>query len=696
MEYDEKKFQRMANKYALIIWIVIDAILSVAYLIEYLKHAKSLTFFLTFLAICWIPVLVGVIVLKIKGMHTQVFREVVAIGYGIFFAFTMFTAETMITFSYIFPVAGMLVLYKKKGLLIRCCILNCIVIIANAVRIYAMGLNVDRTMADVEVQLACTILCYVGYILSLTYITKTHESLLGSVKEQLKRVVETVHKVKGASNSIVDGMTVVRELAEENKDSANHVVKSMHTLSGNNEVLQDKAEYMLNTIDTINGQIENTSQLIQEMVVLMKQSVSRAKLSSEELEGVVASTTEMAELSTEVEAILKEFKEEFGMVKSETGTIEQITSQTNLLALNASIEAARAGEAGKGFAVVADEIRNLSNGTKSSSTSIMSALSHLEETSDKMMTSITKTLELININLEKIVQVNESVTGIRDDSIKLGGNVQIVDEAMREVEKSNKDIVENMHKVAEVMDVMTESIVDAESNTKIMRSKYEETSANVVVIEGVVENLVEDLGQGGFMELTDVKEGMYLIVKQFENGNDTEFRGQVVSTTEDTAIVKLAKTLKLEKNIIHNVKFIVSNGVYIWENVKITQEKTGNYKIKIEGNPNVLNRRKYPRMPISNKCTVAFDNTEKYATGHMVNISAGGFAFSTRNKDYADARNRLVNLTIDEIDLPHGNELSGHIIRITDNMGEYIIGCRMLEDRKDIRTYVDTNYKPEY
>ena len=48
----------------------------------------------------------------------------------------------------------------------------------------------------------------------------------------------------------------------------------------------------------------------------------------------------MSELSTELENVLQNFQQEFGMVKQETGTIEKITNQTNLLALNASIEAA--------------------------------------------------------------------------------------------------------------------------------------------------------------------------------------------------------------------------------------------------------------------------------------------------------------------------------------------------------------------
>ena len=159
--------------------------------------------------------------------------------------------------------------------------------------------------------------------------------------------------------------------------------------------------------------------LMEQVVELINASVEHADTSAKDLVEVVDTTNKMSELSKEVENILADFKEEFNGVKDETSTIDGITSQTNLLALNASIEAARAGEAGKGFAVVADEIRNLSNGTKESSGSIMQALSRLEETSAKMMDSIAQTIELIQLNIEKVSNVNRSVTKITNDAATL-------------------------------------------------------------------------------------------------------------------------------------------------------------------------------------------------------------------------------------------------------------------------------------
>ena len=206
----------------------------------------------------------------------------------------------------------------------------------------------------------------------------------------------------------------------------------------------------------------------------------------------------MAKLSGEVDDILHEFQQEFEKVKTETGTIEEINSQTNLLALNASIEAARAGEAGKGFAVVADEIRNLSDETQESSDRIMAALGHLGDTSGRMLESVKRILSIIQETQGKVVKVNDSVAGIAKDSNQIGQHIGVVDSAMQEVESSNRNLVDNMSQIESVMQVIQDCITNADDSTKIMLSKYEESSRNVNEIESVVGAMMEKLGIGGF------------------------------------------------------------------------------------------------------------------------------------------------------------------------------------------------------
>ena len=696
MEYDENYFKRSANKKAVGLWMWINTILTVVYILEWISGKRTPIYMLMFMVMCWAPVIVTFILIKIKGLETSLCKETIAVGYGLFFAFVCLTGKTNLTCMYVYPVAGMLMLYKDKFLLVRVGIANFLLITVRLVMQMMGGGLTKQDITEYEIMYMLVVLIYVAYVLSVAHIIKSEQALLGSVQENLDRVVKTVEEVKVASTAIVDGMTVIRELSDENKEGADDVVSNMEQLTFNNNALQERTDSSMQMTDKINAQVENVAGLIQEMVVLMEQSVANAKTSSAQLADVVASTNEMAELSGEVDQILKEFKNEFESVKQETGTIEQITSQTNLLALNASIEAARAGEAGKGFAVVADEIRNLSEGTKTSSNSIMSALEHLEQTSDKMTESITKTLALIQKTLENVLIVNESVNSITEDSIKLGDNIQVVDSAMREVEESNKHMVENMRQVGEVMGDITHSINVADDTTKVMRSKYEETSTNVIAIEGVVGDLIEKLGAGGFMGLEDLTVGMKMSVIDSDDKAKIEYKGALTSVDKNGYLTvgelkNQNNPFKYSKTAKYEIRVVVENGIYSWTDVKVT-EVDGGYKIQVKGNPSVINRRKYRRMPLKNDCTIAIRNTDKVLKGKMVNISANGYAFATYSKDITDCKGKHITLDISDFPVIKGKKLDSTVIRITNNNGEYIVGCRMLDDHRDIYNYVEANY----
>ncbi len=699
MEYNEEYFAKSANKKAMIIWLILGIVLTAAYVIEVVKGLRTINYYLLFVAMCWIPFLIGVLVLKVKGMGASIYKDIVAFGYGTFYTFVLMTTNTMLAVVFILPLTSMLILYKNRNFMIRCGVANIIVLIISIVKNYMGGLNSPSDLSNYEIQVAATVLCYVGYILSISHLNQSDGAMIDSVTDNLQRVVTTVEQVKEASIAVVDGVMVVRELAEENKEGARNVVSSMEDVAENNDALSRKIDSSMNMTEDIDSQVSHVAELTENIVKIIEKSVAHATKSSEDLSDVVESTNTMAKLSAEVEQILGEFREEFEMVKQETGTIEDITTQTNLLSLNASIEAARAGEAGKGFAVVADEIRNLSIGTQSSSSSILTALQHLETTSDKMTEAVTTILQLIHKTLEQMTTVNESVSAIAGDSKELGNGIQIVDIAIKKVEDSNKNMVDNMKQVQDIMETVREGVKDSESTTKTMLSKYAETSRNVVHIESVVGKLIEDLGVGGFMGLADIKKGMPLSIIVHGASVDKKCEAEVAEITEDGIFVRLSDGVtdfikSYREGQLYEIRVIVANAVYIWENIQISMAKNDNrfYQLLISSRPKVMNRRKHQRLILSNSCQITFEEDGSVFDGKMVNISADGFAFVAKAGEFENAVGKHIKVLIKNLESLGDIMIPGITTRSVEEAGKYTVGCRMPEENQKIREYVEEKY----
>ena len=703
MEYNESYFKAKSNAKARTVWLILIAIMTLSYGSETSQGLHSAKYYTTFLLMAWIPFFIGILVLKINGKSSSIYKEIVAVGYGAFYTYVILTTDSAIAFGYILPLTSMLILFKDRKYMIRCGIANELIVIVHLILHNVYGINPNIAQNDYYLQISTILLCYICYVVSIDHLNESDGALVNSIRDNLDRVVTTVGQVKGASSSIVDGVTVVRELADENKQGADSVVKSMEELTQNNDILYTKTMSSMDKTSDINTQVQNVATLIEKMVNLIQESIEHANLSAEELADVVTTTNTMADLSSQVEQVLENFKQDFDMVKEETGTIEGITFQTNLLALNASIEAARAGAAGKGFAVVADQIQGLSVETKNSSGRIRDALIHLDETSGKMTQSITQTLDLIQTTREKLTLVKDSVSSITQDSTTLGENIKVIDGAMKDVESSNQDMVDNMKQVCDTMDVMTKCINQSDDVSRTMLSKYEESAINVNKIETIVGKLMGELGTGGFMGISDAKPGMKVILIAKNGSSSFTAHGEVAESLDGgiTARLHVPSGSSIDtrnKNFTYELQVSVTNALYIWENAEISTmrgQASDMYKITVSTNPKVVNRRKYPRMPLSNKCTITVKQTGKQYNGQMINLSAGGFAFSVRDNFFASAIGSDITLSIPDLPVENARQLEGHIIRSTDDENIFIVGCRMPEDNTAVEQYVRNNYQGE-
>ena len=463
MTYDENVFKEKANRKARKIWIVFAVLLSANYGSDASGGLYPTTSYLIFLALCWLPLIFGEVLLRVKGWATELYRYDLVIGYGIFYTFVICTTASPIAFTYILPVTSLLVLYKNRKFMIGCGIANALIIVGAAVYRYMLGFNSASDMKNYQLQLSCIILCYICYVMSIRHLNESDGAMTDSIRADLHRVVTTVEQVKSSSNIILDGITVVRELASENKH---------------------------NIVDTI--------------------------------------TT---------------------------------------------------------------------------------CITHSSRTSERML------------------------------------------------------------------------------------SKYQETADNINTIEDVMENMMCDLGIGGFMGIEDIKPGMKIDL-QLVGQEDVQYLGELIEQLPEGLLVSCQKKLTVNGAASCMLQVTAGNILYCWDKAAISPAPESGehaFKITITTRPRINNRRKYPRMDLNNTCTIKFKNSDTEYAATMENISANGFAFLATDKIFTQSKNAEIIITIHDFALANHNELEGRIIRCSDDNGLYIVGCQMPEDNFYILEYVENN-----
>jgi len=682
----KKQDYTIMNWWAMTAWTIMGSFLSIAYIVQAIRGVNRTTDIIGIVIFLLVPNIVCWFRYK-RNPEDKAIKAIIPMSYGVALFLILYIGKTPLVSMYALPMLVAIMVYTRT----RLSLLVSVVLTAENMVALVMNQYIRKTWSmdgsEILIYIIAFVILSVMYTIS-TYLAQTLQNRrLEQTKAERDKVAETVEKVKVASSAVVDGVTVVKELADENRQSASTIVFDMESITDSNTTLKERTDSSLQMTQTISGQVSHVSSLVEEMVTLVSESATHAGQSNEQLKDVITSTSEIRSLTTEVEAILREFKEEFLRVQSETGTINSISDQTNLLALNASIEAARAGEAGRGFSVVADEIRDLSEGTKASSASIMDALDVLADTSDKMTNSVERIIVLIAKAVEEIETVGNSVASINEDSIHLGENINIINQAMEEVEASNMQMVDNMNEISNIMNAVTDKIEETSCSSEEMKVKNEETSANVINIEQIVGRLVEELGTGGFMTVADIKPNMKLTITQ--DKLEEAIYGEIAEVDGNILTVQCENfDNKTFKDIIETVviSITVNNTVYHWKNAMFEPINGKMVRIIVHGEPTVANRRKYPRAPLANACEFSIKNGMSML-GNMVNISAGGFAFSSHEKLEAG---QLIRLSISNFVVKE--PLAGVIIRVTDMKdGSTQYGCRMLDDNRTIEEYVEKN-----
>lgn len=193
---NEIKYNRLRNKVLFQCWLIINVILSTAYIIEVINGNRTLYYVTQFLLIDWIP-FIFTYMLSIKiGKDNVKIKYIAATFYILFYMFVMFTSNSLGTFCYILPMLCALLIYSDIKLVdITSFTALCINIIYVVYKIIESNYNIQsETVTFFEIQIACLILCMI-------FLHKTSK-IIAYGNNKLNKLTEDIEKdeLTGAHN----------------------------------------------------------------------------------------------------------------------------------------------------------------------------------------------------------------------------------------------------------------------------------------------------------------------------------------------------------------------------------------------------------------------------------------------------------------------------------------------------------------
>lgn len=203
---ENRETEYKINRNLIIGWLIIVAILLVAYFGEFLKGQRTGTYMLVFSFVTAVPAIVCAILFR-RDHKNHNLRYLIIGGYFVMYVFVLLTGSTTLVFTYILPLLSLIVLYHQPKLVV---ILGLGSLVANLIFIVRQlieGKVTVETSKDIEIQLALLFLCF-GFLLvaSRLYddLYKKNEAYVKELDEKQKQLQRVTLQTITTIANIID------------------------------------------------------------------------------------------------------------------------------------------------------------------------------------------------------------------------------------------------------------------------------------------------------------------------------------------------------------------------------------------------------------------------------------------------------------------------------------------------------------
>ncbi|MBQ7611550.1 MAG: methyl-accepting chemotaxis protein [Spirochaetaceae bacterium] len=262
----------------------------------------------------------------------------------------------------------------------------------------------------------------------------------GVLQQASEEMQEKIHIETKATGQILG---TIAHVSEEMKNQASEVKNTVVTME---ETIHNIG--LLDTIieNTVNS-VDKTSHTVETMIIAIKHIstiIDKLTLAFNQIE---MSAHDGSEKQTILNDEISQIEGQSEMLQEANIAIASVAEQTNLLAMNAAIESAHAGEAGKGFAVVADEIRKLSETSTEQSRTIGQQLANIKHAINVMVNSVSDSNTAFNALRQEIKATDSLVVEIKQQLREQSSNFQKINDELYSMRANANDVKETSLKV---------------------------------------------------------------------------------------------------------------------------------------------------------------------------------------------------------------------------------------------------------
>lgn len=173
------------------------------------------SWFLVFTILGWVEFLMGIILLKIKGMAYSGYRWIMGIGYLMYFAIIAWTALDEISYIFILPLISIIILYKDPKLIKMMMWLTMFVLItSNLYKGRVKGMMEFVSSIDGALQFAIVLCCYACTNMAIKHLvesdgvlndkTMSSMEMTSAIDAQVKNVADLMEDVVGLIGASVE------------------------------------------------------------------------------------------------------------------------------------------------------------------------------------------------------------------------------------------------------------------------------------------------------------------------------------------------------------------------------------------------------------------------------------------------------------------------------------------------------------